>query len=96
MRPLVADLVADGAEATVAPTTRETVAAVAMELECAGTEAVTVQAIAQRLGIDKAAATSRTGRSGAVGQHSWCSATPCQRRPRSSPRSRPCGQWLQG
>jgi hypothetical protein len=61
VRALVEDLIAEGMEATVSPAARETVAAVGelvavAEGECQG---VTIAAVAQRLKLDKSAASRR-------------------------------------
>ena len=58
VKELVVDLVSEGVEATVEPTIRETVAAVA-ELENTHTGGVTVRTVAERLRIDKSAASRR-------------------------------------
>jgi len=56
-RDLVADLIAQGLEATVSATDRETVEAVERLVE--GLEDVTYKAVGQKLGIDKSAASRR-------------------------------------
>jgi len=58
VRELVADLVADGVEATVPETLRETVNAVSA-LIAEGAEETTVMAVAAKLGLDKGSASRR-------------------------------------
>lgn len=58
VRQLVADIIADGIEASVSPSVRETVAAVAALVEEHG-EPVTVSQVAQRLNLDKSTALRR-------------------------------------
>ena len=64
MRPLVADLVAEGVEATVDPAVRETVKAV-RELE--RDEGVTAKAVGDKLRIDKALASRRCRKAEGLG-----------------------------
>jgi hypothetical protein len=59
VRELVADLVADGVEAAVPQTVRETVAAASRLLPATEHQEVTVAAIAKALGVDKASALRR-------------------------------------
>lgn len=56
VRGLVADVIADGVEATVSPTIRETVACVA---DLADGDGVTVRRVAERLGLDRSATSRR-------------------------------------
>jgi predicted HTH transcriptional regulator len=59
VRGLVAELVAEGVEATVPPPVRETVEAVDRLIEASDEDWVTNKALAQELDIDKAAASRR-------------------------------------
>jgi len=59
VRELVADLVAEGVEATVPPIVRETVEVVGALIRDLGSESVTNRQVADRLGIDPAAASRR-------------------------------------
>jgi hypothetical protein len=60
VRDLISEVLSDGVEATVSQTLRETVDAVAaLALQPGGIEGIQVTAIAERLGLDKSAASRR-------------------------------------
>jgi hypothetical protein len=61
VRELVANLIAEGVEATVPPTIRETVNAVEKIIRESGEECVTNKALSEELNIDKAASSRRVG-----------------------------------
>jgi hypothetical protein len=88
VRELVADLVAEGADATIKPEVRETVSAVAA-LIAEGKDEVMQADIKKALKLDKSAVSRRvsvavdaggcaTVRTVRAAQRDWCWATPCQ------------------